>query len=204
MTRRWPGAAVSPVTAPLRTSTVWPSEVRVLTHCDANEGSQVHQTSENGKRRRASGEVSQNSGARQCGESADERSGSVFARKRSARVVKCRSRHATNLGGNDLDDGDARVAGLASPDAVLQVTEPLCAGQGQHSDSPGLFARRTTHRLDGRVPQVLDGRVVLDDRGLAGDGRPVGARRVGKRHVDVAVVVELVKLAAWRCQRASD
>lgn len=50
----------------------------------------------------------------------------------------------THLVGNDLDDGDARVARLARVDAVLQVTEPL----PEHNR---YFAAMSTDR------QLLDG-----------------------------------------------
>lgn len=55
--------------------------------------------------------------------------------------------------------------------------------------------QKATHRLDHGVPQVLDGLVVLDDLGGAGDRGPVGAGRVGEGDVDMLVVLELVKLA---------
>jgi hypothetical protein len=131
----------------------------------------------------------------------------------------------TDLGGNDFDDGDARVAGLAGADAIFEVAEPLQTETGARvrkkengrngerrrtdlmvgfqsflmlSTERWVSMRKGRREVEGKKDERLK---VLYDARLSCRRRPVSRARVRERDVDRVVVGELVELAACRTEK---
>lgn len=151
MVRRLPGAAVSPVMAPLRTSTVWPSDVRVLIHCEREGGTGGGGSARGGKESGGEGEGARSGSTRgPKGVSEGSRRTELQRREPRARERLTSSGMTWMTAMRGSPGSPVRTPSFRSPN---HCREEASQSRRRRAARPGGSA---THRLDHRVPELLD------------------------------------------------